>query len=69
MSLGKRLKCMQLHNDIWAWSMSPSKYVKEAVRICEEYIAKHLSKSYKLPKRAENPFKNGYCPELDVSPV
>ena len=24
--------------------MSPSKYVQEAVRICKEYVAKHLSK-------------------------
>ena len=22
-----------------------------------------------MPKRAENPFSIGYCPELDVSPV
>ena len=46
--------------------MSPSKYVQEAIRICKEYIAKHLSKGYKLPKRAENLFKSGYCRELDV---
>ena len=50
-------------------SVSPSSYVKEAIRICEEYVAKHLSKGKRLPKWAENPFKYGYCPELDVSPV
>ena len=49
--------------------MSPSKYVQEVVRICKEYIAKHLSKGYKFPKRAENPFKSVYCSELDMSPV
>ena len=48
--------------------MSPAKYVREAV-ICKEFVAKHLSKSYKLPRRAEDPFKIGYYPELDVSPV
>ena len=69
MYLGTKINCMKLHNDIWAWSMSPSKYVQEAVRICEEYVAKDLSKGYKLPKKADNPFKSGYCPELDVSPV
>ena len=49
--------------------MSPSKYVQEAVRICEEYVAKHPSKSYRLPKRTDSPFKSGYSPKLDVSPV
>ena len=67
MYLGTKLKCMQLHNGIWAWSMSQSKHVHEAVRICEEYVAKHLSKGYKLQERAENPFKSSYCPKLDVS--
>ena len=47
--------------------MSPSKYVKEAVRICEVYIAKHWNMGYQLLRRAENQFENGYCPELDVS--
>ena len=66
---GTKQKTMQLHNGIWAWSMSPSKCAQEAVRLCKEYIAKHLSKGYKLPKRANNPFESGYCPELDVSLV
>ena len=46
MYLGTKLKCMLLHNGIWAWSMSPSKYVQEAVRICKEFVARHLSKEY-----------------------
>ena len=29
MYLGTKLKCMQLHNGIWAWSMSPSKMSKK----------------------------------------
>ena len=69
MYLCPKLKCMQVYNGIWAWSMNPSKYVQEEERICEEYVAKHRSKGYKLPKRADNPFKSGYCNELDVSPV
>ena len=36
--------------------------------IHHEYVAKHVSKGYKLPKRAKNPIESGYCPELDVSP-
>ena len=69
MYLGMKLKCMQLHNGIWAWSMSPSKYVKEAVRICKKYVARHLSKEYRFPRRADNPFEGGCSPKLDVSPV
>ena len=60
---------MQLHNGIWVWSMRPSTYIKEAVRICNEYVAKHLSKDYKLPKRADNPSKIYYWHELNVSPI
>ena len=69
MYLGTKLKCMQLQNGIWALFMSPSKYVLEAVRICKEYIARHLSKEYRLWKRADNPFEYGYYSELDASPV
>ena len=64
-----KLKCIQLHDGIWAWSMSPSKYVQEAVRICKEYALKHLSEGCKLLKRADNPFECGYCHKLDVSLV
>ena len=66
--LSKNLTCMQLNNGIWAWFMSPLKYVK-SVRICKGNIAKHLIKCYQLPKRAENTFESGYCPEQDVSSV
>ena len=64
MYLNMKLKCMNLYNGIWAWSISPPKYVQEAVRICEEHASKHLSKGYKLPRRAENPFETD-----DESPV
>ena len=66
---GTKFKCMQLHNGIWAWSMSPSKYIQEAVIICKEYVARHLSNEYRLPKRAYNPIKSDYSPKLDVSTV
>ena len=36
MYLDTKLKYRQLHDGIWAWSTSPSKYVKEAARFCEE---------------------------------
>ena len=66
MYLGTQLKYMQLQNYIWTQSI-PSKYVQEALRICKEYVAKHLSKDYKLPKRADNPFESVYCSKLDFS--
>ena len=69
MYLVTNLMHKQLLNGIWTWSLSPPRYVQEAVRICKEYVAKHLSKSYRLPKRADNPFKSSCCPELDVSLV
>ena len=40
MCFGTRLKLVQLHIDIRAWSMSLSKYDQEALRICKEYITK-----------------------------
>ena len=66
MHLDTKLIYMQLHNGILAWSMSPSKYVQEAVRICKKYA---VIEGYKLPKSADNQFKSDYCPELDVSLV
>ena len=69
MYLGMKIKCMQLHNVIWAWSMSPSVYIQEAVRMCENYVAEHLSKGYKLPMWEENPFDIGNSPELHMFTV
>ena len=46
MYLGTKLNLMQLHNGIWAWSMSPSNYIHEPIRICKYYVAKYLSKGY-----------------------
>ena len=68
MCLGTKLKHMQLHNGIWTWLMSPSKYVQEAVRMCVECVAKNLRNGFRLPKRATN-FTMGCCPSLDMSLV
>ena len=50
--------------------------VNESLQVClrkrknfEEYVAKHLSKGYRLPKRAKNPFAIGCCPELCVPSI
>ena len=47
--LGAKLRKAQLYNNVFAWGMSPAKYVQEAARNVEE----HLTKEYggrKLPK-------------------
>ncbi len=31
---------MQLENGVWAWDISLSKYVRDAVKHCEDYISK-----------------------------
>ncbi len=48
--LGAKLKLMQLENGVWAWGISPSKYVREAVKNCKDYVSKHLPPQYKLTK-------------------
>ena len=62
------MKLMQLENGVWAWGLSPSKYVQEAVRNCKKYISENLPKFYKLTRLAPNPFPTDYRPELDTSP-
>ena len=65
--LGAKLKLMQLENNIWCWGISPSKYVKEAVRNCEEHLKTHFRGKYGIVKSAPNPFVMGYEPAMDIS--
>ena len=66
--LGAKLRKVQLDNGVWAWSMSPSKYVQESVRNVEEYLAANYG-GRKLNKRASAPWPNrDYSPELDTTP-
>ena len=57
----------RLHNGVWAFTMSPIKYVHEAARNCKAHLAANYNGRYRLPNRAENPFKVGYDPELDAA--
>ena len=61
--LGAKLCKTKLHNRVWAWEMSPAKYVKEAVRNCTVHLLSNYEGKYR------NPFKMGNDPELDASPV
>ena len=49
--------------------MSPARYVQEAVSNCKICLSSFCGNRYRLSKKAENPFKMGYDPELDTSPV
>ncbi len=66
--LGAKLKLIELENGVWAWSISPSKYFREAVKNYKDYLSKHMPPQYRLPKVAPNPFLTKYEPGIDVSP-
>ena len=68
MYLGTKLCKTRLHNGIWAWAMSPARYVQEAVRNCIVHLSSNFGSRYRMPKKAENIFKMGYDPELDPVP-
>ena len=40
--------------------MSPAKYDHEAVRTCTVHLSYKYGGKYKMPKKAENPFKMRY---------
>ena len=67
MYLGKKLCKTRLHNEVWALAMSPVKCIREAVTKCTLHISSNYRGKYRMPKKAENPFKMGYDPELDTS--
>ncbi len=66
--LGAKLKLIQPENSVWSWGIGPSKYVRETVKNCKDYISEHLLPQYRLPKLAPNPFLAKYELGIDVSP-
>jgi hypothetical protein len=69
MYLGAKLKITQLNNGVWAWGMSPSKYIKEAVSNCKKHLKENYDDRYTLPTQTADPFLMGYEPELDKTPT
>jgi hypothetical protein len=65
--LGAKLKMTRLENGIWAWGLSASKYVAQAVKNCAKHLTDKLNNCFRLPQRADKPFPYDYCPELDLS--
>ena len=65
--LGAKLRKVQMENGVFAWGMSPAKYVQEVVRNIKE----HLTKEYggtKLPKRATYLWPSKYVSETYTTP-
>ena len=67
--LGAKLKRVQLENNVWCWTLSPSKYIQESVRNCEKYLNNHFDGKFKMYKNAPNPFDMDYDPDTDVTPL
>ena len=68
MYLGAKLRYHRTENSVWAWTLSPSKYVREAVLNCVAHLKENYGGRYFLPKQAPNPFTLTYDPDMmDVS--
>jgi hypothetical protein len=65
--LGSKLRRIVLPNGVETWLMSPTKYVREAIKNVERYILKEYGT--KLPKRVSGPMPSNYRPEMDVTIV
>ena len=65
--LGAKLRNVRLDNGVYAWALSPSKYVSQAVANCVAHLDKNFNGKYKLPVKAENPFPTTYDPTSDTS--
>jgi hypothetical protein len=65
--LGAKLRKVTLPNGVEAWSMSPSKYVQEAVRNVKNFL-QEKEPGRVWQKKAPTPFANDYRPEIDISP-
>ena len=61
------MRKVQLDNGVFAWGMSPAKYVQEAARNVEEHLTKKYGRR-NLPKRATAPWPSKYVSETDATP-
>jgi hypothetical protein len=67
--LGAKLRNVRLENGVYAWALSPSKYVSQAVANGVAHLDKNFDGKYKLPVKAENPFSTIYDLTSDTSDV
>ena len=68
MYLGLKLCKTRLHNGVWAWAMSPIKYVQGAVRNFAVHLLFSYGGKYRMPKNVEKWYEMGYNLELVTSP-
>ena len=54
--LGAKLKYTRPPNFVWCWTLSLSKYVREACKTCKTFLKNNFDGKYSLPKMAPNPF-------------
>jgi hypothetical protein len=64
--LDTKLKMTRLENGIWAWGLSPSKYVAQAVKNCAKHLTNKLNNCFCLPQWADNPFPYDCSLELGL---
>ena len=62
--LGAKLSRTILSNGLWAYAMSPSKYVQQAVSNCNKHLEDNYGGQFSLPKCAPNPFMMDYAPKM-----
>ncbi len=67
--LGAKLKQTRLPNGAMAWGLSPSKYIIQAVKICQLHLTKKNYGKYLIPARVDNPFPVDYDLSTDLSDV
>ena len=67
--LGAAIKKMCLHNGVEMWSSSPLKYVWASLDTVVNHLTNLGDEQWSMPKKASNPCKGGYKPELDVTPL
>src|SRR5688500_11569880 len=53
-------------NGVHCWSMSPSKYVQDAVWNTKQYL--ETTGGRKLPKQASSPWPTNFAAEMDATP-
>ena len=63
--LGAKVRKHTMENGVECWSLSSSRYVKEAVANAEAYHVKKYGKGF--PGKISTPFPRLYRPELDVT--
>ena len=66
MYLGAKIRPVTLPNGVISWSLSPSKYVQEAVRNVKEYLQREYD-GRTLIQRGSGAYVKDYRPELDIS--